>query len=656
MITFNYYRIQNQVEEQIHSLASITIAPASRIAYNLDLELAKELVKGLSQLALIQQATIVEPDGSVMASATSDSTINQYSELINIFFRSSPQYAFKLTAAHDPTENLGELHLIINMDPAGESFINESLVLLGAVLVQSCILAFGLLVLFYFMLTKPLTSITSQLSKISTSDESKKLRINTLNYHTNDEIGLLINTINSQLAKIEQSFHELKIAEHDRKRYTEKLEIAVDSRTKELTEANKELKVANKLLEKAKLEADSSNQSRAMFLANMSHEIRTPISGVLGMINLALDSPTLDEAARDHLELASKSGSTLKQILNDILDIAKVESGRINLENVEFDLIEALEQTTELLRNSPQAKHLDVVLDISKNFPHFWHGDPTRLRQIISNLISNALKFTEKGEVKVEATYSANGFFDQNHPRHNLKLKVSDTGIGMTPEELDVIFTAFTQASSKTTRKFGGTGLGLTLVKQLTECMDGVIAVKSQKGKGSSFTLWFNFPITPEKEVKPLKLVESSPQSEEPSLTEHTSALTTDTDHPERILIVEDNEVNQKVALGLLKKLGYLNTQVAENGKIAVDLIKDQSFDLIMMDCHMPVMDGYDATNAIRKLPNGEDIPIIAVTANILNEDKEKCFNSGMNDFLTKPYKKNELGDRLVHWLKRDNS
>ncbi|MFC3151173.1 ATP-binding protein [Litoribrevibacter euphylliae] len=749
VIAANYYRVQHKVEEQIQSLASITIAPASRIAYNIDIELAKELVKGLAQLPLVKQAAIIEPSGEILASSYRETPESQYNQLIGFLFDKSPEHSFKLNVAHDPTEQLGHLHLTINMEPTGESFINESLTLLGTVLLQACILAFSLLVMFYFMLTKPLSSITSQLSNIHASDDPTKLRINKLSNHKEDEIGLLIETTNKQLSEIERSFHELKLAERDRQRYTERLEQAVELRTKELTEANNDLTDAIDNLEIAREEAERSSQARAIFLANMSHEIRTPLSGVLGMINLALESKTgIDETIREQLKLASASGDTLQQILNDILDIAKVESGKINLETVSFDFRELLEQTVTLFKSSPQAEKLDLYLSIQPDFPGKVKGDPTRIRQIISNLVSNALKFTKQGHVAIIAEFNNQGFENQIgnavNP-HNIQIKIIDTGIGMTPEEQAVIFTPFTQASTQTTRKYGGTGLGLTLVKQLTECMHGDITIESEKDIGSCFTLTFHLPceawieyrflsnqpklcivnsqnnhpienhdlqtqlnywgadiefIDNENDIEPnenqtylafqaAKETHSLPLNQTILLTNNIDqeseyiqlqrpvyhsllkdALkkllniktskqepqkpTEATSHQyncERILIVEDNEVNQKVATGLLKKLGFTEIFIADNGQLAVEQIKKDNFDLILMDCHMPVMDGYQATQAIRMLPQGKDIPIIAVTANIMNEDKQRCFDCGMSDFLTKPYRKEDLIRKLDQWL-----
>ncbi|GAA3937064.1 response regulator [Litoribacillus peritrichatus] len=748
LITINYYRMQQAVEDQVQALSSITIDPASRIAYNIDIELAKELLKGLVQVPLIRQATIVEPSGNILASAYKEVPESQYTTIIEYLFSKSPQYAFKLSVSHDPTEELGELHLTINMHPTGENFINESLTLLGTVLIQACVLAIALLVMFYFMLTKPLSSITAQLSNIRASDSSTH-RLAPLPQHKKDEIGLLIDTTNQQLSDIEQNFYELKLADEERKRYTDRLEQAVESRTKELTEANNELTHANVQLEEAKEEAVRTNQARAIFLANMSHEIRTPLSGVLGMINLALDSKP-EKNIREQLELASASGDTLQQILNDILDIAKVESGKINLEATEFNLRDTIEQTAGLLKNSPQAENIDLFLNISPNFPESICGDPTRIKQIFTNILSNALKFTEEGYVAVVAEYNPKGFKPQNlganAPIQNIRVRVIDTGIGMTEDEQERIFTPFTQASSKTTRKYGGTGLGLTLVKQLTECMSGSVSIESTKGAGSCFTLTFGLDVikpankdtflantpqvaviqtnpvheiesealinqlvywgaTPKLIIEPdenilendliialshpvntnhypkertliitdkiasseyqqiqrpvtlgqltasVKSIANAHGNHQPTKVSQTTAPTSDSSRAEQILIVEDNEVNQKVARGLLKKLGFKNIHLAENGEIAVNLIKEFDIDLVLMDCHMPVMDGYDATKAIRQLPHGKDIPIIAVTANIMNEDRQRCFDCGMNDFLTKPYRKEDLTVKLDQWL-----
>ena len=742
LIYANYFRVLNEIDQQVQSLANISHDPASRIAYNIDTELAKELVKGLAQVPLLEEASIVEPSGNILAHSRNPSTNQQYQSLVESIFGNNKTYRYELSVEHDPEEELGELILVSDLQPSGIKFITDSITLLSTVLIQSCALAAAMLVMFYFMLTKPLSYITSQLTSFHAST-SMKHRLKSLPQHDNDEIGLIISATNQQLNEIEDSFAELKLAEQERELYTLRLEQAVEDRTKELTKTNSDLTVANELLETTKEKAVKSSEARAAFLANMSHEIRTPLSGVLGMISLALEAD-IDENTREQLQLASSSGLTLQQILNDILDISKVESGKLSLEEITFNLREALEEIATLFSQAPQAKDLEIVLIIDPDFPEQLTGDPTRIRQILSNIINNALKFTQQGSVTITAE-----FINSGSTEHNIAIHVQDTGIGMTQEEISRIFTPFSQANTKTTRQFGGTGLGLTLVKQLTERMNGKVEVESTKGLGSTFSIYLQLPhksqhrapvflhntriaiiespshIAPEaksiaRQVKQwggdIAFIDSEQISTKRNIdlfidfNEHiqypddiqskrltisgqaasnnhalhiqrpirlkalrnaikkalgnndsTNEADKNKQHQndeiidakqESVLIVEDNPVNQKVARGILKKLGFENVYLAENGQEAVEQVTSRRFDIILMDCHMPIMDGYEATTNIRTLDNGKDVPIIAVTANIVSEDRERCFESGMNDFLTKPYRKTDLQEKLEYWLR----
>lgn len=509
---------------------------------------------------------------------------------------------------------------------------------------------------------------------------------------------------------------------------------------------------------------------KSEFLANMSHEIRTPMNGVLGMLQLTKDFDLPDEC-QDYINTAHNSADALLEIINDILDFSKIEAGKLSIENVDFDVQEIVDDVCALLSQRVQGKNIDLLSYVDNKIPARLKGDPTRLRQILFNLMGNAIKFTEKGEVVVRL---ANVFSDNNQA--TIKVEVVDTGIGIPEKVIDSLFEAFTQADGSTTRKFGGTGLGLAICKQLVELMGGKLEVESESGKGSNFFFTLSFDVVVQDrrniEVKELdglstliiddnstnrvivsnylnawgmateqtgdinlafQLLSDRAQQEKqfdlvvldmqmpgmdgiefstkmqnhekltaiprillssnghmssdvwqaagfkaclqkpfrrdqlrstissmmnvidaPVIEKKTKADVIPFKHNDsKILLVEDNLVNQKVACGLLKKIG-LTADIAGNGQIALDKIAETKYDIVLMDCQMPVMSGYEASEAIRTSEENTNkhLTIIAMTANAMEGDKEKCFAAGMDDYLPKPVKLNVLKEILDKWMK----
>ena len=508
-------------------------------------------------------------------------------------------------------ELLGHLVLRANFSSLDKKLKNYLVIIFG-VFLATLLLEVYLSSKLQRIVSRPIINLVAFIHDVT---ESKKYNLHAKK-ESNDEFGDLIDAFNKMLVQLNLSFQKRDEAEHALSHNLIHLKDIVSEQTLDL----------QKLLEVA----DAANHSKSDFLANMSHEIRTPMNAIMGMTYL-VQRTNLNDNQRKYIDKIGVAAQALLYIINDILDFSKIEAGKLALENTVFSLDDVLFDSLDILKIKAEQKNVPLSYLIPPDTPRQFLGDSLRLRQILVNLISNAVKFTSQGEVvlTVGSKNNANNIVE-------LCFSICDTGIGMTEEQINNLFQPFSQADSSITRQYGGSGLGLTICKQLATLMGGEIGVTSVYGVGSTFT----FTVSLKRALN-----QAAPIVENLPIKNY---------YAQRILLVEDNEINQEIAFELLTSMG-LQVQVANNGEEGVTRALAEPFDLILMDIQMPIMDGLTATRLIRLEKSLGDLPIVAMTAHAMQGDREKSLAAGMNDHLTKPIEVEKLVATLNRWLKIDS-
>ena len=794
-LIYDFIEFKNRIAKDLLTLADLIGHNSTAALVFNDQTSAQDTISAVRIKPNIISARLFTKEGDLLAAyigreedkATSNLGFREMEEA----FRNDPEKSIGISDA-DVHFHRNHLHLvrkvILDGETVGFVYIQSDLRELygrlawyGYVLIISffvgALVAYALASVFQALIAKPILHLSDKMKKVS-EDQDYSVQAPK---ETNDEVGVLIDGFNNMLDQIRKRDEALE-------NHREQLEEKVQQRTAELSTANRDLAVTVKELGKAKEAAEFANQAKSQFLARMSHEIRTPINGVMGMINLALDTE-LNDRQRRICQMAHRSGGMLLNVINDILDFSKIEAGKLELEKVNFDPQEIMEEALEIFSEQAASKGLDLISKPSNSLPMGVGGDPVRIRQVLINLIGNAVKFTEKGEVLIQARVA-----QRKDDTVFIQFEVRDTGIGIPPEFHKSIFEAFSQADGSTARRYGGTGLGLAICRQLVQLMGGEIGVQSEPGKGSTF--WFTIPLqvttgagkdsrvfsprldglhvlivddnatnrrflhhqvvswgmrngSAENGREALEMLHNAASCGEPfdiaildmDLPEMDAfelarmikcdpaladirlvmlgSLGANHDAPQsgiefilskpvrqsqlyealialseggravlslrqrakdegqrqpirkqfdvHALVVEDNPINQEVARGMLEALGC-RVDIAENGQQAIEVSSHTSYDLILMDCHMPVMDGFEATRAIRATETSlaqepltrnarpSRIPIIALTADALEGTKEECLAVGMDDYISKPFTVDQLSEVISRWVNGDRS
>ncbi len=617
-IYIDYFAEQSQTRESVNNALATAHSAAFHAAFNIDESGALQITRGLVSNHPIIKATIVDDFGDVLGTAENNSHPNTtvlYSWIFGPLETITSE--LKNPSIHD--QSVGQLSIVVDPSLTAESFMQRSIVVFMAGFIRNIILAVCIFAVFYLTFTRSILRASQPILK-----GKDKIQITLPERHAGDEIGALFGAFNEHIAIIEEQKHQIVAA-------NENLESLVSERTEQLDQRNKELEIERSL-------AIEANMAKTEFLAMMSHEIRTPMSGILGMAEL-LAIRSSDSKQKEYADAIIESSKSLLALMNSVLDYSKYEHGQMPFERVVFDPTHLIYSIIFLLSASAESKHILLNSEVSENVPSALYGDPEKLRQVLLNLITNAIKFTYDGHVTVSVKPVPGEISEPGVVR--LQFTVSDSGMGIDAEALEHIFEPYTQADGTISRRFGGSGMGLAICKQIIEQQNGQISCESPLGKndhgearGSRFVFELPFEV-----------------SEEPISTE-AKAIGEETIPSINVLVVDDLSINRKLAQGQLENEGH-RVFLAAGGKEALQLIEQEPINAVLMDLHMPGLDGILTTHKIRQ-GDHSDLPIIGITANISEQKIEECLAAGMNQVIIKPVDQTKLARTLRQVVQKE--
>ncbi|MBF0099394.1 MAG: response regulator [Desulfobacterales bacterium] len=624
-----YNNTQDRIVSELQNLETIFQPGLSQSLWSMDINQLNAMLKGIMKIPIIvgvklegvskkqQKASgwIMTEEGEPLLIDVSGKSLPDKPHLFSRLFL----HQFKVTYIDENVKEVVGIAVFYSSTTIVLNQIKHSFIF---IIVNALIKTIALWVIFLVvsrvLLTRPLSVLIQSAEQINL-DNLEHIHINLKNRSRN-ELKILEEALITMVQK-------LLIARTDLQKLNQSLEEKIQVRTQQLQQKSEELSQKNEELAKV-------SRFKSEFLANMSHEIRTPINAVIGFTGLALKTE-LSPKQYDYIVKIESSATSLLGIINDILDFSKIDAGKLEMEAIDFNLEDVINTVANIVAVKAAEKEIEYIHTIASDVPLSLIGAPLRLRQILINLSNNAVKFTESGHVLVKTE-----LIEKDDQYCQLKFSVSDTGIGMTDEQLTKLFSAFSQLDNFVTRKFGGTGLGLTISKRLVEMMNGEIHVTSEIGKGSTFSFTVRFAYKPLEQVK-----------NDATLIIQSPVISTDMIKNARVLLVEDNELNQQLAIEILMGEGLI-VETANNGQEAIDEVNQSEYDIVLMDVHMPVMGGYQASRIIRQNEKFKELPIIAMTAHAISGAREECIDAGMNDYITKPIDISELFSVLMKWIK----